>query len=123
MNIGPRCPPCPRCPPRELASRAEDDNRRVGLHMPLGPIGPISPIGPIGLLQQWQAVGGGLAGAGLCQCDEVGVVVQQIRDDFLLYGHRLFVAQFIDGLQQRFGKPQFSKILHIGCKGTNKNEE
>ncbi len=51
-------------------------------------------------LEHREAESGGLARAGLRQAHHVAVLVQKVRDDHLLDGHRMFEPEFFYSLQQ-----------------------
>ena len=51
-------------------------------------------------LEHREAESGGLARAGLRQTHHVAVLVQKVRDDHLLDGHRMFEPEFFYSLQQ-----------------------
>ncbi len=82
----------------QLTRWAQDESLRV------------SCIG-VGSLQHGNAVRGGLASASLRQRDHVVVLTQQIRNDFLLDGHRLLESKFFNGVADRLAHAQFFKCL------------
>lgn len=65
-------------------------------------------------VQQGQAVGGRLARAGLRQGHKVLLVVtvDEERNHFLLYRHRVHIALLVDGLQEGLSETQFVECLH-----------
>ena len=64
-------------------------------------------------LEYGNAEGGGLAGSGLCQCNHVVAVAEQIGNHFFLYGHGLLESQFLNGAANLFADAQFFKCLQV----------
>ena len=64
-------------------------------------------------LQQRQAECGRLARTGLCQCDDVVSVTEQIGDYFFLYRHWMFKSKLTDGAANLFAHTQLFKCLQI----------
>ena len=64
-------------------------------------------------LQQWQAECCRLSRTGLCQCDDVVPVAEQIGDYFFLYRHWMFKSKLTDGAANLFAHTQLFKCLQI----------
>ena len=82
----------------EFAGRTEDDGLCV-------------MVGRVYLLQNRQAVCSRLARSGLSQGNHVVTDTQEIRDNFLLHRHRIFVAHFGYGASNVFRHAQFFKCF------------
>ena len=67
----------------------------------------------IGLLHHGQSVGGRFSRTGLCQCDDVVFVTEQVRDYFFLYGHGIFKPQLFNGATNVLAHAQFFKCLQF----------
>ena len=56
-------------------------------------------------LDHRKAESGGFAGAGLRQCDNISLLLQQVGDHFLLYRHGVLKSKFGDRAPERFVDP------------------
>ena len=61
----------------------------------------------VDFLQEGDAVGSGLASAGLCQTDDVVADAEQVGDNLFLHGHGLFKPHFGNGAANIFAYAQF----------------
>ena len=60
-------------------------------------------------LEEWQAEGCCLAGAGLCEGYDVVGVAEEAGDYSFLYGHGVFKSHLFDGAAKGFADPYFFK--------------